>query len=70
MMEIAAECGMAPATFATAWSLAHPFVGSTIIGATRVEQLEDTLAAAEVAIPEEALRAIDALTREIPYPMG
>ena len=70
MMEIAAECGMAPATFATAWSLAHPFVGSTIIGATRVEQLEDTLAAAEVAIPEEALRAIDALTKEIPYPMG
>ena len=29
-----AEAGMAPVTLAVAWSLAHDYVGSTIIGAT------------------------------------
>ena len=69
MSELARECDLAPATFAIAWSLAHDFVGSTIIGATDAAQLEHTLAAADVTLPADVLRAVDGLTREIRYPM-
>ena len=41
---------MSVATLATAWTLTHDFVGSTIIGATTREQLNDTLAAADVTL--------------------
>ncbi len=69
MEEIARQHGIAPATFAIAWTLSRDFVGSTIIGATRREQLDDTLAASGVTIPEEALRAVDRLSSDIRYPM-
>ncbi len=69
-MDIARDAGMAPATLATAWSLAHDFVGSTIIGATRVQQLDDTLAAADVKLERDVLDACNAVSREIKYPMG
>ncbi|MBY0276648.1 aldo/keto reductase [Candidatus Binatia bacterium] len=67
---IAREAGMAPVTLAVAWSLAHDFVGSTIIGATAPEQLPDALAATDVELPGDVLRACDAVSREILYPMG
>ncbi len=69
-MQLARDAGMAPATLATAWSMAHDYVASTIIGATRVQQLDDTLAAAEVKLSKEVLDACDAVSREIKYPMG
>lgn len=69
-MALAEQAGMAVATLATAWTLAHDFVGVTIIGATTPEQLAATLAAAEVTLSAELLRACDAVSREIPYPMG
>ncbi len=68
--EIAADCGIAPVTFAIAWTLTKDFVGSTIIGVTHPDQLDDHLAAAAASLPDEALAAIDALSREIVYPMG
>jgi aryl-alcohol dehydrogenase-like predicted oxidoreductase len=49
--KIAREHGMAVASFAIAWTLAHEFVGSTLVGATAPEQLDDTLAAAGVTLP-------------------
>ena len=67
---IANAAGMSTVTLAVAWSLAHDFVGSTIIGATRVEQLTDTLAAAEVTLPADVLKACHQVTKEILYPMG
>ncbi|MBI3782550.1 MAG: aldo/keto reductase [Deltaproteobacteria bacterium] len=70
LMAIADAAGMNVATLATAWSLAHDFVGSTIIGATKVEQLNDTLAAAEVTLSDDVKKACHALTKEILYPMG
>ncbi|MEZ5557568.1 MAG: aldo/keto reductase [Pseudomonadales bacterium] len=69
-MAIAQEAGLAPVTLATAWSKQHDFVASTIVGATRVEQLDDIFAAAEVTLSEEVLSAINAVSREIRYPMG
>jgi len=69
MAAIAREHGIAPATFAIAWTLTRDFVGSTIIGATRCNQLDETLAAADVKLPAEALQAVDKLTSDIRYPM-
>jgi aryl-alcohol dehydrogenase-like predicted oxidoreductase len=68
--KIAEQAGMPPVTLAVAWSLAHDFVGSTIIGATRVDQLEDSLRAADVKLSDDVRAACDAVTRELPYPMG
>ncbi len=69
LIEIAREAGLAPATVATGWTLSRDYVGSTLIGATRPEQLAETLAAAEKPLPEDVLAACDALRREHPYPM-
>jgi aryl-alcohol dehydrogenase-like predicted oxidoreductase len=68
--EIARGAGMSVATLATAWSLTHDFVGSTIIGATTPDQLTDTLAAADVTLDLDILKACNAVSREIKYPMG
>jgi len=70
LMKLAHQAGMAVATLATAWTLAHDFVGSTIIGATAVEQLTDTLAAADVTLAPDILKACHQLTKDILYPMG
>ena len=67
---IAAEAGMAPVTLAVAWTLTHDFVGSTIIGATRPDQLPDALKAADVTLPADVRAACDRVTRDILYPMG
>ena len=70
LMAIAQEAGMSVGTLAIAWSLAHDFVGATIIGATTAEQLTDTLAAADVTLPADVLKACDKVSKEIRYPMG
>jgi aryl-alcohol dehydrogenase-like predicted oxidoreductase len=70
VQQIAAEHGVSPVTLAVAFTLSRDFVGSTIIGATRPEQLDATLAAAGLALAPDALAAIDKVTREILYPMG
>lgn len=67
---IAAEAGMDLVTLAIAWSRQHDFVASTIVGATSVAQLEPILAAADVTLDADTLKAIDAVTREHMYPMG
>ena len=68
--EIAAECGMAPVTFAIAWTLTRDFLGSCLIGVTSVAQLDDHLAAADARIPQDALDACDRLAKQFRYPMG
>ncbi|MEE4300057.1 MAG: aldo/keto reductase [Pseudomonadales bacterium] len=67
---IAEEAGMSLTTLATAWSKQHDFVASTIIGVTTAEQLDPILAAADVTLPADVLAKIDAVSKEIPYPMG
>lgn len=67
---IARDCGVAPVTFAVAWILTRNFVGSVLIGVTHRDQIADHLAAADVSLPAEALAAVDALSREIRYPLG
>ena len=68
--DIAAEAGMSVTTLATAWSKQHDFVASTIVGATHVDQVDDILAAADLTLDKDVLDKIDAVSREIMYPMG
>jgi aryl-alcohol dehydrogenase-like predicted oxidoreductase len=70
LARLAEESGISVTTFAVAWTLSHDFVGSTIVGATKPEQLPDSLNATEVTLSAEVLAACDAIAREIPYPMG
>lgn len=69
-MAIAAEAGMSPTTMAVAWSKQHDFVASTIVGVTREDQLDDIFAAGDLILPDEVMKAIDKVSKEIRYPMG
>jgi aryl-alcohol dehydrogenase-like predicted oxidoreductase len=68
--KIAQECELPIVTFATAWTLSRDFVASTIIGATDAGQLDETLAAADVTLPPEALAKCDLVSTDIRYPLG
>jgi len=70
LAEVAREAGMPLVTLAVAWTLAHDFVGSTLIGATSVAQVDASLAAADVTLGAEVLEACNRISREIRYPMG
>ena len=67
---IAAEAGIAPVTLATAWSKQHDFVASTIVGATRPDQLPDIVAAGDLVLSDAVMTACDAVTKDVLYPMG
>lgn len=69
-MAIAAEAGMSPVTMAVAWSKQHDFVASTIVGVSAEDQVDEILAAADLVLPDEVMKAIDKVSREIRYPMG
>jgi aryl-alcohol dehydrogenase (NADP+) len=61
---IAKKAGLKPATLAVAWVLAQPAVTAPILGASRPDQLDDTLAAVEVKLEDDLLHELDELTRE------
>lgn len=57
------------ATIALAWVLAKPFVTSVIIGAKRVDQLQENLAAVDVKLAEEEIKQLDEVSALPPeYP--
>ncbi|WP_158918473.1 aldo/keto reductase [Caulobacter sp. S45] len=56
VQKIAEQHGTAMATLSVAWVLANPTITSVILGASRVEQLGDTLAAADYDL-DSALKA-------------
>jgi aryl-alcohol dehydrogenase-like predicted oxidoreductase len=45
-------------------------VASTIVGASRFDQLADILAAADLTLSADVMKACDKVSREILYPMG
>ena len=59
---VAQEAGMSMATMAIAWVLANPAVTSPIIGASKPEQLKDSLAAADAALSSELKSKLDEMT--------
>jgi len=53
---------MTMTTLAVAWVLANPAITAPIIGASRPEQLADSLAAVETPLNAELKAKLDALT--------
>jgi aryl-alcohol dehydrogenase-like predicted oxidoreductase len=58
---LARENGLSPAQMALAWCYSRWFVGSTIIGATTLEQLKENIDAESIALPVEVMKAIDGI---------
>lgn len=62
--EIAKTRGVSLTTLSVAWVLANPTVTAAILGASRLEQLDDSLAAANYAIDPALKEQLDELTAE------
>ena len=57
------------ASWALAWCLRHPAVTSVIVGAKRLEQLQDNIAATAVTLGDDDLDALDKVSALPPeYP--
>jgi aryl-alcohol dehydrogenase-like predicted oxidoreductase len=66
---IAQARGVSVATVSLAWILAKPFVTSVIIGAKRLEQLKENLAAAELVLSADEMKKLDEVSTLPPeYP--
>jgi len=66
---VAVTRGVSMAQVALAWVLAQPGITSAIIGASSLEQLDDNLAAADLALTPHEITALDAATALAPiYP--
>ncbi|MDA1002389.1 MAG: aldo/keto reductase [Chloroflexi bacterium] len=59
---LAEAAGMSMTTLAVAWVLANPVITAPIIGASRPEQLDATLAAIETPLGDDLKRELDDLT--------
>jgi len=69
LQAIARDLGISVTALAVAWSKQHDFVASTIIGATTVEQLNESLGASDLVLDAETMRRIDEIDEAIPTPM-
>jgi len=62
---VAAEAGMTMATMAMRWVISNPAITAPIVGASKPEQLADSLAAAEQGpLPKDLKARLDEITRE------
>jgi 1-deoxyxylulose-5-phosphate synthase len=59
---IADEAGLSMVQMAVAWTLGNPAITAPIIGASKPEQLDDSLKAADTPLPDELKRRLDELT--------
>jgi aryl-alcohol dehydrogenase-like predicted oxidoreductase len=67
--QLAAEKNTSPTAIALAWLIRKPQVTSVIFGARTLEQLEDNLKAAELALSPEDMKRLDAASAfELGYP--
>jgi aryl-alcohol dehydrogenase-like predicted oxidoreductase len=66
LREVAAELERSPAQVALAWALAQPLVGSVLIGASRLDQLDDNLAALSCPLDDGQTARLDAVSAMAP----
>jgi aryl-alcohol dehydrogenase-like predicted oxidoreductase len=59
VVEVARERGVAPAQIALAWLLHKPGVTAPIVGATKLEQLDQSVEALSIALSEEEIRRLE-----------
>ncbi len=67
-VELAHRHGLDPAQMALAYVHSRPFLTSTIIGATNMDQLQMNIASIDLVLDDEVLEGIEAIQREIPNP--
>lgn len=67
-MALAREHGLDPAAMALAYVHSRPFVTSTIIGATTMDQLRDDLASAGAELEPGVIEQIEAIHARHPNP--
>ena len=70
LAEVAQSLGITLTALAVAWSRQHDFVASTIIGATSLKQLDESLQARDLVLDQETLDRLDELEAEVPNPMS
>ncbi|MFC1642693.1 aldo/keto reductase [Myxococcota bacterium] len=69
LVDAAQRLDSTPARIALHWVQNRPGVASTIIGARRLEQLDDNLASLDLVVPDEIIAALDrATTPTLPFP--
>ena len=68
VVALAKDHGCAPATLALAWVLAHPAVTAPLVGASKPEQLQASIAAVDLKLDQALKVRLDELTRE--YRLG
>jgi 1-deoxyxylulose-5-phosphate synthase len=68
LVKLAADNGIAPATLAVAWVLAHPAVTAPLVGASKPEQLKASIAAVDLTLDPTLKARLDELTHD--YRMG
>jgi aryl-alcohol dehydrogenase-like predicted oxidoreductase len=66
--EIAAVHGVPPARVALAWLLQKPSVTAPIVGASKPQHLEDALAAVDLKLTAEQIRALE--EPYVPHPIA
>ncbi len=59
LVAVAKQINKPPAQVALSWVITQPGVTSTIIGATKISQLNDNLQAAEISIPPDLRKRLD-----------
>ena len=64
-IQLAAQAGIAPVPLAIAWVLAQPVVTSAILGASRPDQVQAALPAADTVVPAEVLSRLNELSHEV-----
>lgn len=67
-VELARQHGLEPAQMALAFVNSRPFVSSTLIGATTMEQLRSNIASVELKLSDEVLHGIEAIHTRYPNP--
>jgi len=60
-LDLAGEAGLDPSQMALAFAMSRSFMTSVILGATRMEQLETDIGAADLTLGSDVLEKIDAL---------
>lgn len=66
--EIAQKFGLKPAQMAISFVRQQPFVTSTIIGATTMDQLRENIDSIDIQLSSEVLKEIDKVHKAIPNP--
>lgn len=67
-VNLAKKLNLSPTQLALAWVNSRPFVGSNIIGATSVQQLEENIGSLDLTLNDEVLQSLRAISDEFRLP--